>query len=97
MARGEAGRFAVGLSIDYRERMPIRMRAHAQEHERDEWLTYIDVLTHVTAAEATTPAVAAEASSKPNPALMLKFREEIARSLGQDSLDQDVASNENNG
>jgi len=79
--RGELTHFALGMP----------------EHERDEWLTYIDVLTHVTVAEAATPAVAAEGSSRPNPALMLKFREEIARSLGQDNLDQDVASNENNG
>jgi hypothetical protein len=65
---GELTHFAIGLP----------------EPDRDMWLTYIDVLGQVRAAEAKTP-VAEEKSSKPNPALLLKFREEIVRSLEQDN------------
>jgi hypothetical protein len=62
------------------------------EPDRDMWLTYIDVLAHVRATEAKVPGPI-EKSSKPNPAMLLKFREEIARSIGQDNLDQDIAGN----
>jgi hypothetical protein len=78
-SRGELTHFGLGMP----------------EHKEDEWLTYVDVLTQVTAKEARrSGASKEEASSKPNPALLLKFREEIARSLGQDNLDQDSASND---
>jgi hypothetical protein len=53
-------------------------------NDEDKWLTYVDVLKHVRAAEAAAP-TAPEKSTKPNPALLLKFREEIAQSLGQDN------------
>jgi len=76
--RGELTHFALGMP----------------EHKDNKWLTYVDVLTHVTAEEAKSGATREEAPSKPNPALMLKFREEIARSLGQDNLDQDIAGND---
>jgi hypothetical protein len=66
-SKGELTHFALGLP----------------EPDRDMWLTYIDVLAHVRAAEAKAPA-AAEKSSKPNPALLLKFREDIARSLNSE-------------
>jgi hypothetical protein len=73
-ARGELSHFALGMP----------------EHEEDKWLTYIDVLAHVTALEARVGAATTEVtSSKPNPAMMLKFKEEIAQSLRQDSFDQD--------
>jgi hypothetical protein len=75
--RGELTHFALGMP----------------EPERDEWLTYIDVLTQVRAAEARAPAVA-EKSSKPNPALLLKFNEDIARRFEQDTNDQDIAGND---
>ncbi|HUN59285.1 MAG TPA: hypothetical protein VMU41_14325 [Candidatus Binataceae bacterium] len=65
------------------------------EPEENKWLTYIDVLAHVTALEATPGAATTEAtSSKPNPAMMLKFREEFARAVGQDNFEQDAASND---
>jgi len=79
-ARGDLTHFALGMP----------------EPENDKWLTYVDVLTHVVASEARTSATETEvASSKPNPALMLKFRDEIARQLGQDSFDQEAAGNDN--
>lgn len=78
--RGELTHFALGMP----------------EREEDKWLTYIDVLAHVTASEVKPDAAATEAtSSKPNPSMMLKFREEIARSFGQDNFDQDATSNDN--
>jgi len=65
------------------------------EADEDRWLTYIDVLAHVTALEATPGTAATEAtSSRPNPALMLKFREEFARAVGQDNFEQDSAVND---
>jgi hypothetical protein len=57
--------------------------------EEDKWLTYVDVLTHVRATEAVTAPT--EKSSKPDPTLLLKFREDIARSLGQDAPEQESA------
>jgi hypothetical protein len=63
------------------------------EPDRDMWLTCIDVLAHVRALEASKPGPV-EKSSKPNPAMLLKFREEIARSIGQENPDQDAASND---
>ncbi len=77
-ARGDLTHFSLGMP----------------EHRDDKWLTYVDVLTRVAAIEAASGVAAEAAPSKPNPALMLKFREEIARSLGQDNLDQDIASND---
>jgi hypothetical protein len=77
-ARGELTHFGLGMP----------------EHSEDRWLTYVDVLRRVTAVEAASGAAEETAPSKPNPALMLKFREEIARSLGQDNPDQDLASND---
>lgn len=65
-AKGELTHFALGMP----------------EPEYDEWLTYVDVLTPVRAAEAVT-SMPVEKSSKPDPTLLLKFREEIARSLEQ--------------
>jgi hypothetical protein len=73
-ARGELTHFGLGMP----------------EPKDDEWLTNIDVLAHVAAEEAKGGTAKPEASSKPNPALMLKFREEIARSLGQ----EDIAGND---
>jgi hypothetical protein len=64
------------------------------EHQEDRWLTYVDVLTRITAMEVASGTPAEEAPSKPNPALMLKFREEIARSLGQGDIDQGLAGND---
>jgi hypothetical protein len=77
-ARGDLTHFALGMP----------------EHKEDKWLSYVDVLTHVTVKEARGGAVKEASSSKPNPALMLKFREEIARSLGRDNLDQEIAGND---
>jgi hypothetical protein len=57
------------------------------EQEEDKWLTYVDVLTHVRAAEIKTPK-APESSSKPNPALLLKFKKDIAEALKQENPDQ---------
>jgi hypothetical protein len=57
------------------------------EPKQDKWLTYIDVLAHVRAEEKKTP-VAEEKSSKPNPSMLLKFREDIARSLEQDTEEE---------
>jgi hypothetical protein len=63
------------------------------EKEEDKWLTYVDVLTRVRAAEFAAGASApAERSSKPNPALLLKFNQEIARKLEQE--EQDGASDD---
>jgi hypothetical protein len=53
------------------------------EPKNDNWLTYVDVLAQVRATEAAAT-VSEEKSSKPNPALLLKFREDIARSLEND-------------
>jgi hypothetical protein len=79
-ARGELTHFALGMP----------------EPENDKWLTYVDVLAHITALESRTGATPTElASSKPNPAMMLKFRDEFARQLGQDNFGQDAASNDN--
>ena len=72
--KGELTHFALGLP----------------EPDRNMWLTYVDVLAHVRAAEAAAPPPI-EKSSKPNPALLLKFREDIARSLEQDSEEQDTS------
>jgi hypothetical protein len=66
------------------------------ESEEDKWLTYVDVLTHIRTEESKTH-VAPETSSKPNPALLLKFREDIARSLEQDNPDRNAAGNDNVG
>lgn len=63
------------------------------EPDRDMWLTYIDVLAHVRSAEAAA-AGPVEKSSKPDPTMLLKFREEIARLIGQDTPDQDIAGND---
>jgi hypothetical protein len=66
------------------------------EPENDKWLSYVDVLSQVTALEARTSHTETKvASSKPNPALMLKFRDEIARQLGQDNFGQDAVNNDN--
>jgi hypothetical protein len=78
--KGELTHFALGMP----------------EPERDEWLTYIDVLAHVRAAELEKGAPV-ERSSKPNPALLLKFNKDLARKLEQESSEQDVASNDNAG
>ncbi|OAI44055.1 hypothetical protein AYO42_05360 [Rhizomicrobium sp. SCGC AG-212-E05] len=53
------------------------------EHDDNAWLAHIDVLKHVTASERGK----AETSktSAPDPTLMLRFREEIAHSLEQQS------------
>jgi hypothetical protein len=72
--KGELTHFALGMP----------------EPERDEWLTYVDVLTPVRAAESVASAPA-EKSSKPDPTLLLKFRAEIARSLEQENGDEATA------
>jgi hypothetical protein len=66
------------------------------DKKKDVWLTYIDVLARVKKTEAA-PGATTEKSSKPNPALLLKFREEIARSLEQESSEQDETGNESTG
>jgi len=63
------------------------------EPENDSWLTYVDVLSHVVALESRAGAKPT-VSSKPNPALLLKFRDEIAQQLGQDAFGQDTVSND---
>jgi hypothetical protein len=63
------------------------------EPNEDKWLTYVDILAHVTALE-TAPGATAATSSKPNPAMMLRFREEIAGAVGRDNFEQDAAVNE---
>lgn len=78
--RGELTHFALGMP----------------EPEEDKWLTYVDVLSHVRAAESKTH-VAPETSSKPNPALLLKFREDTTRSLEQDNTDRNTIGNDNVG
>lgn len=53
------------------------------DKDDNEWLAHIDVLKRVAAKETTRDADLTKASA-PNPALMLKFREEIASALGQE-------------
>jgi len=72
--KGELTHFALGMP----------------EPERDEWLTYVDVLTPVRAAEIA-PSVPAAKSSKPDPTLLLKFRAEIASALEQENGNEDTA------
>jgi hypothetical protein len=50
------------------------------EDKRDEWLARINILHRVQALEGGSPS-AEKTPSAPNPALLLKFRAEIARSL----------------
>jgi hypothetical protein len=78
--KGELTHFALGMP----------------EKKEDKWLTYVDVLTHVRAAEVAAGASApAERSSKPDPTLLLKFNQEIARKLEQqESSEQDGASDD---
>lgn len=54
------------------------------EYRQDQWLALVNVLKHVSALEKTTKPTEAAASA-PNPALLLKFREEIARSLEKEA------------
>jgi hypothetical protein len=51
------------------------------EHDDNTWLAHIDILKHVTTKERGKAEITK--TSAPNPALMLKFREEIAHSLEQ--------------
>jgi hypothetical protein len=51
------------------------------EPDENVWLAHVDVLKRVTAKERDKDDAAK--ASAPNPALMLKFREEIAHSLEQ--------------
>jgi len=53
------------------------------EKDRNAWLAYVDVLKRVTARERLKQESAKP--STPNPALLLKFREDIARALEQNS------------
>jgi hypothetical protein len=53
------------------------------EHDRDQWLAHISVL-HRVRLEEGSPRPADPTQSAPNPALLLKFRAEIARSLEED-------------
>jgi hypothetical protein len=50
------------------------------EDKRDEWLARVNILRRVQDLECESP-TAEETPSAPNPALLLKFRAEIARSL----------------
>jgi hypothetical protein len=78
-AQGELTHFSLGMP----------------EPEKDDWLTYVDVLAHVNALESRSSAkMEVPASSKPNPALMLKFRDEITRQLSQENFGQDAAGND---
>lgn len=52
------------------------------DKDQDTWLAQINMLTRVSVRETEASATASE-SSAPNPALLLKFREEIARSINQ--------------
>jgi len=52
------------------------------DKDQNDWLAHVDVLSRITARE--TSRGSARGASAPNPALMLKFREEIARSLEQE-------------
>lgn len=54
------------------------------DKDKNEWLAHIDVLKRVTARERSRGESATKTSA-PNPALMLKFREEIAHALEQDA------------
>jgi hypothetical protein len=53
------------------------------EDKRDVWLARVNILHRVQALESGSPS-AEETPSAPNPALLLKFRAEIARSLEED-------------
>ena len=53
------------------------------EDKRDVWLARVNILHRVQALEGGSPS-AEEMPSAPNPALLLKFRAEIARSLEED-------------
>jgi hypothetical protein len=53
------------------------------EDKRDMWLARVNILRRVQALEGGSPS-AEETPSAPNPALLLKFRAEIARSLEED-------------
>jgi hypothetical protein len=79
-SKGELTHFALGIP----------------EKKQDKWLTYVDVLTRVMAAEVVAGASApAERSSKPDPTLLLKFNQEIARKLEQqESSERDGASDD---
>ena len=50
------------------------------EHDRDQWLAHVNILHRVQLIEGT-PRPTEPTPSAPNPALLLKFRAEIARSL----------------
>lgn len=63
------------------------------EKQEDTWLAQINVLPRVIVREAASPAQTEE-SSGPNPALLLKFREEIARSIEQDAEPGPEVANE---
>jgi hypothetical protein len=52
------------------------------DSDQNEWLAHIDVLSRIIARERGR-GTDAEKLSAPNPALMLKFREQIARALEQ--------------
>ncbi|HLY05835.1 MAG TPA: hypothetical protein VKR31_08820 [Rhizomicrobium sp.] len=53
------------------------------DKHQTEWLAHLDILKHVTMTESSRGSAATK-SSAPNPALLLKFREEIARSLEEE-------------
>jgi hypothetical protein len=50
------------------------------EHERDQWLAHVNILHRVQLIEGA-PRPTDPTPSTPNPALLLRFRAEIARSL----------------
>jgi hypothetical protein len=52
------------------------------DNDQNTWLAQFDILKHLAMRESTRGT--APRPSAPNPALMLKFREEIARSLEED-------------
>jgi hypothetical protein len=75
--KGELTHFALGMP----------------EKEENKWLTYIDVLKRVRAAEREKDAPV-ERSTKPDPTLLLKFNQEVARKLEQESSEQDETSDD---
>jgi hypothetical protein len=54
------------------------------EDKRDVWLARVNILHRVQTLEGGSPSAEESTPSAPNPALLLKFRAEIARSLEDD-------------